>query len=189
MHSVINIKLQILLSIGQELLKLSLEILKENKKKWKFLNSKVKEVLDSVCIMLMKVSKTLPIVALNLPFKDNIHSIWPLKIPSLRNMMVDSKISSKESIIKLIKLISKAKKYGTNTDWLMIWLPIWLNLMVDMFGPVKTMMVMFKVTVLLKVIYIFISRLWIIGINDISLTCSRWISWIWSCSRNSYQTL
>lgn len=64
----------------------------------------------------MKVSKTLLIVALNLLFKENIHFIWQPKIPSLKSMMVDSKIFSKESIIKLIKLISKAKKYGMNTD-------------------------------------------------------------------------
>jgi len=38
----------------------------------------------------------------------------------------------------------------------MIWLPTWLSLMVDMFGPVRIMMVMFKVTVLLKVLFLSI---------------------------------
>jgi hypothetical protein len=46
--------------------------MKENNKEWKFSNLKEKEELEWVCITLMKVSKTLLIVASNLLFKENI---------------------------------------------------------------------------------------------------------------------
>lgn len=50
----------------------------------------------------------------------------------------------------------------------MIWLLIWLNLKEDMFGPAKTMMVMFKAIASLKV-KDFLHRLWILGIDDFRL--------------------
>jgi hypothetical protein len=65
--------------------------------------------------------------------------------------MADLKTFSKKYMIKNIKLSLKLKRSGMNTDLLTIWLPIWLNLKVDTFGLVRTMMVMFNLTVLLKV--------------------------------------
>jgi|688.fasta_scaffold48515_5 hypothetical protein len=66
-------------------------------------------------------------------------------------MMVDLKTSSKKFMMKNIKLNLKLKRSGMNTGLLTIWLPIWLNLKVDMSGLVRIMMVMFNLTVLLKV--------------------------------------
>ena len=71
-------------------------------------------------------------------------------------MMADSKTSSNKSMWNSIKNSLRKRKYGMNIDSLMIWLLIWLNPKVDMFGLAKIMMVMFKVTVSLKVL-IFIT--------------------------------
>jgi hypothetical protein len=70
--------------------------------------------------------------------------------------MADSKTSSNKSMWNSINNSLRKRKSGTNTDSLMIWLLIWSNLKVGTFGLAKIMMVMFKVTVSLKVL-IFIT--------------------------------
>ena len=70
--------------------------------------------------------------------------------------MVDSKIFSKEFTKRHTRKISKKRKYGMSIGSLMIWLLTWLNQKEDLSGHVKTMMVMFKVIVLLKVSILFI---------------------------------
>jgi hypothetical protein len=66
--------------------------------------------------------------------------------------MVDLKIFSKDSTIKLMKNNLKLQEYGINIDLLMIWSLKLQNSKEAMFGPAKTMMVMFNLTLLLKVI-------------------------------------
>ena len=85
--------------------------------------------------------------------------------------MEDSRILSKRFMMNATKKNSKRKNFGMSIDLLTIWLPIWLNQMVDSFGLARTMMVMFKVTVLLKVLY-FLLRLWISRTYDFSASCS-----------------
>ena len=68
---------------------------------------------------------------------------------------------------KPIKDNSKPRKYGMNTDLLMIWSHIWLNLMEVMYGLVKIMMEMFNLIVLLKV---FIN--YILGYGSLGLMTS-----------------
>ena len=67
-------------------------------------------------------------------------------------MMVNLKTSFKKCTIKNLKLNLNQLEFGMNIDSLMIWLLICLKVMVDLFGLVKTMMEMFKVIVLHKVL-------------------------------------
>jgi hypothetical protein len=81
--------------------------------------------------------------------------------------MVDLKIFSKDSTIKLIKNNLMLQEYGINIDLLMIWSLKPQNSKEAMFGLAKTMMVMFNLILLLKVIHIKI-----IGYGSLGLMTS-----------------
>ena len=70
----------------------------------------------------------------------------------------------------------------------MIWLLTWLNRKEGMSGLVRTMMEMFKVTVLLKV-KLILRRLWISRVDDFRSSSSRWLSLSRSCSWNCNSSL
>ena len=123
----------------------------ELKRKWKSIIMRVLVVSEWECTILIKVLNALLIAVSTLHFNVNILCIWPPRTLSWRNMMVDSRIFSKEFMKKNIKKSLRLRRFGMNTDSLTIWLPIWLNLMVDMCGLARIMMVMFNLTVLLKV--------------------------------------
>lgn len=72
-------------------------------------------------------------------------------------MMVDSRIFSKKFSMLNIKLNLMRKNFGMNIDLLMIWLLMLSNLMVDLSGLVKIMMVMFNLISLLKVMDLLVS--------------------------------
>lgn len=186
---VISIKLQILLWTNLANFKFFSKLMMELNKEWKCIITKELVVLEWACITQIKVYKVLLIAALILLFKDNILCTWLLRIQSWRSMMEDLRIFSKEFIKKNIRRNFKLKNYGMNIGLLMIWLHIWLSPMVGMFGLVKIMMVMFNLTVLLKVLSSLYSRLWISWFDDFGVSCTRWIGWSWSCPRNSYQAL
>lgn len=57
-------------------------------------------------------------------------------------MTEDSKIFSKKFMRKTMPQNSKNSESGMNIDLSMIWSLKWLNLMEDLFGPVKITMVM-----------------------------------------------
>jgi len=65
--------------------------------------------------------------------------------------MEDSRISSKRSMTKIIKLNLKLLDSGMSIDLLMIWLLTQLNPTEDLCGLVKIMMEMFNLISLLKV--------------------------------------
>ena len=85
--------------------------------------------------------------------------------------MVASRISSKKFTKSTIKNNSKKIRYGMNIVLLMIWSLIWLNLKEDMYGLARTTTEMFKAIASLKVI-LYLFRIWIIGLDDFSATCS-----------------
>jgi len=185
MPSEINIKPQISQSINLEPFRLSSREKTELSKDTKSINSKERVVLDLLCTILMQVLNSLLTAALSLLFQEFILCTWPLKIPSWKNTMVASRISSKKFTKSIIKNNSKKIRYGMSIVLLMIWSLIWLNLKEDMYGLARTTTEMFKAIASLKVI-LYLLRLWIIGLDDFSATCSWWISWSWGCSRNCY---
>lgn len=144
MHLEINTELLILLLKNPESLKwyllLHLEILN---KLLKFSISLDLVVLWE-CIIWILLLLNLLINASNMLWIEIILFISLPKILLWRNMMVDSKIFSKISMIINTKLNLKPKDYGMNIDLLMIWLLMWSNLMVDLYGLAKIMMVMFN---------------------------------------------
>jgi hypothetical protein len=87
-----------------------------NKVECSFINSKEKVELDWQCIILMKALNNLPIVALNLLFKDNIHFILQQKIRFLKNTMENSKTFFKKYMINNIRNSLSKKRSGINID-------------------------------------------------------------------------
>jgi hypothetical protein len=64
----------------------------------------------------MKVLKNLLIVVLDMLWQENILFISQQKIPFLKSMMVNSRISSRKFMNKLIESSMKRRKYGMNID-------------------------------------------------------------------------
>ena len=157
-----------LISWFQKLENLQLN-LKERFKTWIFqsINSLDQELVLLCSIMTAQLPISL-ILASNMPFKETIHFTWPPKIPSWKNMMVDLKIFSKIFMIRNTNKNSKLKKFGMNIDSLMIWLLKLLRDKEDMFGHVKTMMVMSNLILSLKVLLFY---LWL-GYGSLGLMTS-----------------
>jgi len=108
------------------------------------------EVLLWVCTTLMnQLSHSLTLHS-SLLLIETTPYIWALKTQFWRDMMEDSKISSKLSIKVITNLNSKRKVSGMNTDLLMIWLHMLSNPMEDLYGPARTMMEMSNQILLLK---------------------------------------
>lgn len=80
--------------------------------------------------------------------------------------MAVSKISSRTSMRPNIKKNFKLKHFGMNIDSSMIWLPKLSREKEATFGPAKTMMVMFSLILLPKVINI-LCRIWISWPDDL----------------------
>ena len=99
----------------------------------------------------MKALFNSPTAAFNMLWIDNILCTWLLRIRFWKNTMENSKTFSNKFMKNSTGRSLRIKKSGISIDWLMIWSLIWWNRREDLFGHAKTMMVMFKVTVLLKV--------------------------------------
>jgi len=117
---------------------------------FQFINIQALE-LDYLCLIMIAPLNHSPMLASNMPSAETILSIWPQKILFLRSMTADSKISSKTFIKQHIKNNFKPKNYGMNTDWSTIWSLKSLKDKEDMYGPARTMMVMFNQISLPKV--------------------------------------
>ena len=99
----------------------------------------------------MKALFNSPTAAFNMLWIDNILCTWLLRIRFWKNTMENSKTFSNKFMKNSTGRSLRIKKSGISIDWLMIWSLIWWNRREDLSGHAKTMMVMFKVTVLLKV--------------------------------------
>ena len=119
--SEISTRQLILLLINLENFKQFLRVRAGNNKKQKFIHLRVREGLDQLCIILMKVFINLHKVVFNTPSIEIIHFTLQPKIPSSNIMMDDSKIFSTNSMLKKKKNYSKKRNYGTSIASSMTW--------------------------------------------------------------------
>lgn len=66
--------------------------------------------------------------------------------------MAASRTFSKKFMRKITRASLRLRSFGTNTDWLMIWLQLASSQMVDLFGLARITTVMSNLTSLLKVL-------------------------------------